>query len=112
VVEQQVHFDLGICLEDANETEAAKQEFIQVLRFNIKNHVEEQTLWRLAVLHYKAGALAQTKQQLETIVRDFANRPHSVPRKEVYEFLSQTYYSLGDKAHEKLYADMAKKEVT
>jgi tetratricopeptide (TPR) repeat protein len=107
--EQQVHFALGVCLEDANDTEAAKQEFIRVLGFGLKNDVEERTLWRLGILHYKAGALAQAQQQLETILRDFPGQSSSVPRKQVYEALSQTYRYLGDKANEKLYMDLAQK---
>jgi tetratricopeptide (TPR) repeat protein len=107
--EQQVHFALGVCLEDANDIEAAKQEFIRVVGFSLKNDVEERALYRLAILHYKTGALAQAKQQLETILRDFPNQSPAVPRKQVYEGLSQTYRYLGDKANEKLYMDLAQK---
>ncbi len=98
-----------VCLEDANDTEAAKQEFIRVVGFGLKNDVEERALYRLAILHYKTGALAQAKQQLETILRDFPNQSPAVPRKQVYEGLSQTYRYLGDKASEKLYMDLAQK---
>ena len=107
--EQQVHFALGVCLEDANDTEAVKQEFIRVVDFGLKNDVEERALYRLAILHYKTGALAQAKQQLETILRDFPNQGPAVPRKQVYEGLSQTYRCLGDKANEKVYMELAQK---
>ena len=107
--EQQVHFALGVCLEDANETEAAKQEFIRVVSCGLKSDVEERALYRLAILHYKTGALAQAKQQLETILRDFPSQSPAVPRKQVYEGLSRTYRYLGDKASEKLYMDLARK---
>jgi tetratricopeptide (TPR) repeat protein len=106
---QQVHFALGVCLEDINEAEAAKQEFIRVAGFDLKNDVEERALYRLAILRYKTGALAQAKQQLETILRDFKNQNPAVPRKQVYECLSQTYRHLGDKVNEKLYLDLARK---
>jgi tetratricopeptide (TPR) repeat protein len=107
--EQQVHFALGVCLEDANDAEAAKQEFIRVAGFGLKNDVEERALWRLGILYYKAGALAQAKQQLETILRDFPSQSSAVPRRQVYEALSQTYRYLGDRANEKLYTDLAKR---
>jgi len=107
--EQQVHFALGICLEDANDTRAARQEFIRAIGFRLKNDVEERALYRLAILHFKAGALAQAKQQLETILRDFPNLSAAVPRKHVYNALSQTCRYLGDKANEKLYMDLAQK---
>jgi tetratricopeptide (TPR) repeat protein len=107
--EQQVHFALGVCLEDANDTEAAKQEFICAVGFGLKNDVEERTLWRLGILHYKAGALAQAKQQLETILRDFPSQSSAVPRKQVYEALSQTYRYLGDEANAELYKELARK---
>lgn len=106
--EQQVHFSLGICLEDANDTEGARQQFIRVVTLGLRNDTEERALWRLAVLQYKAGALAQAKQQLETIVREFPTEKSVIPRKQVYEALSQTYHYLGDKANEKFYADRAK----
>jgi len=107
--EQQVHFALGVCLEDANDAEAAKQEFIRVVGFGLKNDVEERALWRLGILYYKAGALAQAKQQLETILRDFPTQNPAVPRKQVYEGLAQTYRHLGDKENEKFYMDLAKR---
>jgi tetratricopeptide (TPR) repeat protein len=46
--EQQVHFALGVCLEDAKDTEAAKQEFNRVIGFGLKNDVEERACmtWR------------------------------------------------------------------
>jgi len=107
--DQRIHFSLGICLEETNEPEAAKQEFIRVVSFGLKNEVEEQALYGLALLHYKIGAFAQATQQLETILRDFPNQNPAVPRKQVYEGLSRTYRHLGDKANEKLYLDLARK---
>lgn len=107
--EQQVHFALGVCLEDANDTDAAKQEFIRVAGFGLKNDVEERALWRLGILYYKAGGLAQAKHQLETILRDFPNHSPAVPRKQVYEALSQTCRYLGDEANAKLYMVLARK---
>lgn len=107
--EQQLHFAFGVCLEEASETDAAKQEFLRVLGFGVKNDVEERTLWRLGILHYKAGALAQAKLQLETILRDFPSQNSAVPRKEVYQALSQTYRYLGDQANADLYAGLARK---
>ena len=106
--EQQVHFALGVCLENVNDTEGAKQEFARVVTLGLGNDIEERALWRLAILQYKAGALAQAKQQLETILRDFPTEKSVVPRRQVYEALSQTYRYLGDKANEKLYDDRAK----
>jgi len=107
--EQEVHFALGVCLEDANDTEAAEQEFIQVVGFGLKNDIDERALWRLGILYYKAGALAQAKQQLETILRDFPSQGTAVSREQVYEALSQTYRYLGDEANAKLYMGLARK---
>jgi uncharacterized protein HemY len=83
--------------------------FTCVVGFGLKNDVEERTLWRLGILHYKAGALAQAKQQLETILRDFSSQSAAVPRKHVYDALSQTYRYLGDEANAKLYMGLARK---
>jgi tetratricopeptide (TPR) repeat protein len=104
--EQQVRFALGVCLEDANDAEAAKREFIRVVAFGLKNDVEEKTLWRLGILYYEGGALAQAKQQLETILRDFPNCS-AIPRKSVHEALSQMHRYFGDEANEKLYKGLA-----
>ena len=109
VDEQAVRFALGVCLEDANDVEGAKQEFIRVVGFGFKNDVEEQSLYRLAIIHYKSGALAQAKQQLETILRDFPKQNPAVPRKQIYEGLAQTYRYLGDKPQEKFYLDLAQR---
>ena len=107
--DQRTHFSLGVCLEETNDPEAAKQEFIRVVGFGLKNDVEERALYRVAILHYRTGALAQAKQQLETILRDFPNQSPAVPRKQVYEGLARTYRYLGDKANEKLYMNLAQK---
>jgi len=107
--EQQIHFALGVCLEEAKDAKAARQEFIRVVSFGLRNDIEERSLYRLAILHYKAGALAQARQQLETILRDFPNQSAAVSRKQVYEALAQTSHYLNDKANEKLYMDLAKR---
>jgi tetratricopeptide (TPR) repeat protein len=106
--DQRIHFALGVCLEDANDTEAAKQELIRVVEFGLKNDVEEKSLFRLAILHFKTGALAQARQQLEMILRDYPNESSAVPRKYVYEGLSQACRYLGDSASAKFYGDLAK----
>jgi len=98
-----------VCLADAGDTEAAKREFITVVGFAIKNDAGEQALFRLAILHYKSGALAQAKQQLETILRDFPAQSGVIPRKEIYKALSQTFHYLGDKTSERHYKDLAKR---
>lgn len=108
--EQQIHFALGACFEDANDIEAAKREFIRVVGFGLKNEFEERALWRLAIADYKAGALALAQQQLETILRDFSSQGAVIERKQVYLALSQTYHYLGDKANENFYAALAKQQ--
>jgi tetratricopeptide (TPR) repeat protein len=105
--EQQVHFALGVCLEHAKNIEAAKHEFIRAITFGLKNDIEERALWRLGILYYKAGALAQAKQQLETILRDFPSQNPAISRKQIYEALSQTHRDLGDKDNAKHYSDLA-----
>jgi tetratricopeptide (TPR) repeat protein len=107
-VEQKIHLWLGVCLEDAKDIEAAKQEFYRVVAFRLKNGSEERALFWLASIYYNSGGLAQAKQHLETILRDFSNDSPAIPRKEVYEALSRTYHCLGD-SEEKLYKDLAKR---
>ena len=106
-VEQCAHYELGVCLENANETEAAKQEFIQVVRFGLRNELEERALYFLAKIYYLNGALARAKHQLETILRDFPDSSATISRKVVYESLSRIYGYLDDKENEKLCADLA-----
>jgi tetratricopeptide (TPR) repeat protein len=106
--EQDLHFWLGVCLEDAKDVEAAKQEFYRVVGFRLKNECEEKALFWLSSIYYKSGGLAQAKQHLETILRDFSSGSPAIPRKDVYEGLSRTYRLLGDSANAKLYANLAK----
>lgn len=108
--EQQVHFALGVCLEDTNDPEAAKQQFTNVISYGLNNDIEERALYRLAILYFKAGALAQAKQQLETILsRESEDQAPAVPRKQVYQGLARTYHSLGDSANANHYAELAKR---
>lgn len=106
---QKMHFYLGVCLEDAHETQAAKQQFVLVVGYGLKNDIEEQALYRLAILYYNAGAFAQARQQLEAILQKYPNPSAAVPRKYVYQTLSQTCRHLGDQANAKLYMDLAQK---
>lgn len=107
--EQRVHFELGICLQDSNETEAAKQEFLKVVRFGLRSEFEEQALYFLGRIYYLNGALAQAKHQLETILRDFPGESTTIPRKVIYQSLSRISGYLNDHPNEKLYADLAKR---
>ena len=107
--EQRLHFALGLCFQDAKEDQAAKQEFLHVVRLGIKNSIGERALYLLALLQYKDGAVAQAKLQLETLLRDFPAESSVVPRSYVYQTLSQTFRYFGDEKNEKLYADLAKR---
>jgi pentatricopeptide repeat protein len=108
--EHEVRFALAVCLDETNETEAAKREYISVVSMAVKNSFGEEALFRLAALYYRTGAVAQAKHHLEAILRDFSDVSPAVPRKVVYKTLSQTFHYLGDKTNEKLYADLAARE--
>ncbi len=106
--DQKTHFWLGICLEETNDTEAAKQEFNRVVAFGLKNDLEEQARYRVALLYFKAHGFAQARLQLEMILQDYPEGG-VVSRKYVYEQLAHTCRHLGDSENERLYMDLAKR---
>jgi tetratricopeptide (TPR) repeat protein len=106
--EQQTHFNLGICCEETKDLDAAKREYLIAVGFNIKNDIEEQARWRLALLFYTDGALAQARKQLEVILQEVPDQNAVIPRKWVYQQLSMVSRYLGDKANAKIYMDLAK----
>jgi tetratricopeptide (TPR) repeat protein len=106
---QEVHFDLGVCYDETKSADSAKQEFLRVINFNLKNDVEERARYRLALLCFNARAFAQAKQQLEMILQNHPNETAVVPRKHVYEQLAHTYRYLGDKTNAKAYMDLAQR---
>jgi tetratricopeptide (TPR) repeat protein len=106
--EQPVHYQLGVCIYHEEDIEAAQREFIEVVRFGLKDGPEERSLYFLGVIHYRNGAFAQSVLHLETILREFPDGSVSLPRYWVYEMLSRNFRHLGDKANERLYADKAK----
>ena len=94
--------------EETNDTEAAKQEFNRVVAFGLKNELEEQARYHMAVLYFNDRAFAQARLQLEMILQDYPEGG-AFSRKDVYEHLSQTCRYLGDSANERLYKDLAKR---
>jgi tetratricopeptide (TPR) repeat protein len=108
--EHEVHFALGMTLDETGHTEAAKQEYIRAVAMGVKNNNGEEALYRLAMIYYRAGALAQAKHHLEMILHDFSDAPPTLPRSDIYEKLSHLSHFLGDKESEKFYAELAAKE--
>lgn len=108
-IEQRIWRYLGMCLEDAGDLEEARRAYERVVTFGLRNDFEEKVLWRLSVIHWNKGALAQAKEHLERILRDFPEPTGAVPRKQVYDLLGRCFHFLGDQANEKVYADLAKR---
>ena len=107
--EQSMYFSLAVCLDETGDLESAKQEFIRVIGFGIKNDLEEHARYRLARLCFMAGGFAPARQQLETIIRDHPNGDFVVPRRDVYETVSRTYRQLGDIVNAEHYMDLARR---
>jgi tetratricopeptide (TPR) repeat protein len=105
--QQRVCYQLGFCLYHSDDLPAAKEEFIRVVRFGLKNDYEEWALYFLGIVHYRNGAFAQAVQHLETILQDFPEALGPLPRQWVYELLSKSFSYLGDKVNQQLYADLA-----
>jgi tetratricopeptide (TPR) repeat protein len=106
---QQVHFNLGVCYDETKSADSAKQEFLRVINFNLKNEIEERARYRLALLCFNARAFAQAKQQLEAILENHPDSTAVVPRKHVYEQLAHTYRYLGDETNARVYMDLAQR---
>jgi tetratricopeptide (TPR) repeat protein len=110
--EQRVHFMLGVCQEAALELDAAKREYLVVVRYNLKNDIEEQARYRLSRFYYSDGALAQARKHLEVILEEFPDEKAVVPRKWIYQQLSAVCRYLGDKPNEKLYMELSEDTAT
>jgi tetratricopeptide (TPR) repeat protein len=106
---QQAHFALGICYDKAKAADSAKEEFLRVINFGLRNDLEERARYSLAIICFNAGAFAQAKQQLEMILQSHPDEPPAVSRKYVYEQLAHIYRHLGDKTNAKLWMDLARK---
>jgi tetratricopeptide (TPR) repeat protein len=106
----EIHFALGTCLDETGDIEAAKQEYIRAVAMGVKNSYGEEALYRLGMLYYKIGALAQARHHLEAILRDFSDVAPTLPRSDIYKKLSNLSRHLGDQEGEKRYAALATKE--
>ncbi len=105
--EQRKHYWLGVCLEDAKESESARSEYLRVIGFNLKDDLEESARYRLAMICYLARGFAQARLQLETIIRDHPDGNFFVEPEYVYQGLSQVCRELGDAANAKHYMHLA-----
>ncbi|HXR97911.1 MAG TPA: tetratricopeptide repeat protein [Terriglobales bacterium] len=109
---QRVHFLLGLCLQETGDHDSARAELCRVLSFNLMNAEEEQALWRLAIYNYRRGALAQAKEQLERLLRDFRGGNPAISRKHVYEMLARIFQHLGDSQQQRHYTELTKRTLT
>lgn len=107
--EQRIHFELGLCCDEANDTTLAIQAFLHVLGLRLGNDVEEKARYRLARRLSEAGAYAQARKQLELIVEGYSDRNSAVPRKYVYTQLAHVCGRLGDVEGSELNMDLARK---
>jgi tetratricopeptide (TPR) repeat protein len=105
---QSVGLLLGICYEELGENDLAVEEYLRVIEFNYINRMEAETRYRVARLYYLRGAFAQTKYHLETYLKNYSEVVIRVPTKGIYELLSKTCTSLGEKENAKHYAKMSK----
>lgn len=105
--QQQVHLYLGICHAELHEPQLAKEQFLGVLDFGLKNATEADARYNLGVVCFLDGGFAQSKHQLETILQDYPETIPNVPRNYVYQQLSRACHYLGEKENAKRYAKLA-----
>jgi len=107
--EQLIHVYLGTCYYQLGQYERAKEQFRHAIALGRNNRLEFEARYRLAVVHWGEGALAQAKFHLEHIVGVLGspNEPE-IPRKKVYELLSKTCRYLGESANALLYSELAR----
>ena len=98
---QCVRLWLGICYEELGENDLAVEEYLRVIAFNNINCIEAETRYRVARLYFIRGALTQAKYHLEAYFQNYSELVIRVPKKVVYELLSKTCISLGEKENAK-----------
>jgi tetratricopeptide (TPR) repeat protein len=107
---QEVHFYLGLCYDGVREDALAKEQYSTAIDLGLGNEFEAHAHYRIAILHFKAGAFAQTKQHLEIVLQ---NSPPveipNLPRRYVYEQLSRACHHLGEQKNAEKYMQMAKR---
>jgi tetratricopeptide (TPR) repeat protein len=109
---QEVHLNLGTCYAQLHEHQPAKDEFLRVIEFGLKNSIEAQARYSLGVVYFLDGGFAQAKYQLETFLQDYQQDIPNVSRKNVYYQLSRVYHYLGEKENAKRYEKLAKNPST
>lgn len=106
---QGLRFDLGVSLQATGNKEAAAEELRRVVAFELGDELEVRALWRLANFDFERGALAQAKEKLEIILRNYPEPNPEVSRRDIYEGLANVFRLLGDRAQEMEYAALASK---
>jgi len=106
---QQIHLYLGICYGELRESALAKDELLRAIDFGLKNDVEAQARYRAGILYFSAGAFAQAKYQLQTILEDRQGDIPNLPRGYIYEQLSRTCHYLGEEENARRYMKMAQR---
>lgn len=105
-----IYLNMGICHQELGDTSSARDEFLRVIQFGVSDDLEDQARYRIALLYFSLGALAQAKQHLEQVLQNTPPVLSSVPRKFVYAQLSTICDSLGERETARKYQKMADKE--
>jgi tetratricopeptide (TPR) repeat protein len=103
---QLVNFYAAICYSELGNTTLAKRHYIEALQNPSSDiTIASKCNYRLGLLYYAEGALAQAKLHFETCeARNFDN---AVPKQFVYEMLSKTCTALGEVKEAARYAGLA-----
>ena len=104
---QLVQFYLGICFQDTANPEPAKQSFLRAIGLGLSHDLEGHARYRLAILYYKDGALAQAKHHLEAALQLPQEAINPELRKDIYEQMSRVCHYLGQFEEEKKYSRLA-----
>lgn len=104
---QLVHFFLAVCYQGNSEPERAKQEFLRVISLGLNNDFEADAHYRLAILYYRSGALAQAKYHLEAALQMPEQALSDRLRKNIYQQMSYVCHFLKEFDEEKKYTKLA-----
>jgi len=105
--QQHVHLLLGYCYAERNEGPLAKEQFLRAIGFGMVNDFEVEARYRVAALYMADHGFAQAKYQLESIIQTCPQGLPHVPRRDVYEQLSQACRYLGEKDNAQRYKEIA-----
>ncbi len=104
---QLVHFYLAVCYQATSQMVPAKESFLRAIQLGLSSDFEAGARYRLGILYFRSGALAQAKYHLEVALQLPKEAIKPELRKNIYQQMSQVCHYLREFKEEKKYSKLA-----